>query len=87
MPVAHHFFEYIHRDALEPTVQPGYFSYDERNEHKGVLDRGGPSYMNVCSGAESNSYHWGDEYSKKLELTSRAFSFNLSVSVPRCRLT
>ena len=39
------------------------------------------------SGGEANSYHWGDEYPKGLELTSRAFSFNAAVPVPCCRLT
>ena len=39
------------------------------------------------SGVESNSYHWGDEYFKVLDLKSRAVSFNPAVSVPFCRLT
>ena len=39
------------------------------------------------SGVEANSYHWGDEYFKGLELKSRAVSFDSAVSVPCCRLT
>ncbi len=39
------------------------------------------------SGVEANSSHSGDEYSKGLELKSRAVSFDSAVSVPCCRLT
>ena len=39
------------------------------------------------SEVEANSYHSGDEYSKGLELKSRAVSFDSAVSVPCCRLT